>query len=314
MNKKRLNTLLNELSQIATTKSLFPLSLQRWLSELGLYVRLHDDWPRTTLQAGGLYRAYLVARRDEGNLEERNWEVTKFDEDTWNRRFAHLVKPTADIAGFMFTSLRTMQIPEAEVVATLASVIGHYKATGKWLGFHSFIRSRQSRADRQARKMAGQFLECATEAAGKADEAVMGLIPKAKGTVSRAEWAEQLPAVWKRWWVVFLEDYGSRMANRFWSFMSSVESKSELEGAWETFETVMAGQLKSVVTSRVVDMQQVFAKFVNRPELNSEQRLALEKWGGEVCEALRGEAMKYTEVFQTVNREAALETIRRFGH
>ena len=104
------------------------------------------------------------------------------------------------------------------------------------------------------------------------------------------------------------------MVNRFWSSMGSVESKSELEGAWGTFETVMAGQLKSVMSSRAVDMQQVFAKFVNRPELNSEQRLALEKWGGEVCEALRGEAMKYTEVFQRASREAALETIRRFGH
>ena len=137
MDKKKLNTLLNSLSTIASTRSSLPLSLRRWLSELGLYVKEHDVGSSSLLQAGGLFKAYLVARR-----QEERWEVTKFDEDTWNRRFAHLVKPTADIEAFMFTSLRTMQIPEAEVVATLASVIGHYKATGEWLGFGWFMEPR----------------------------------------------------------------------------------------------------------------------------------------------------------------------------
>lgn len=92
--------LLDKLGWVGTIKLNLPIATRWWLNELGLYVQLHYAAGQGRLQAGGKYRSYLDAWGSEG--EELNlWEVRKYDKETWNRRFAHLVWPTYEVALFV---------------------------------------------------------------------------------------------------------------------------------------------------------------------------------------------------------------------
>ncbi len=133
MDKKRLDDLMSTMSTlglIAMNKSFLPFNLRGWVNALGLYVQERKAGRRTRLQAGGSLRSYLdVWQEDDGE-----WQVRKFDEETWERRFAHIVEPTYEIADFLSQRVHWFGDLDAEGAATLNHALQHYKDTGIWLG------------------------------------------------------------------------------------------------------------------------------------------------------------------------------------
>ena len=90
MSKKNLDELLSTLALIALYKSWLPFNLRGWVNALGLHVQERKAGRWTRLQAGGSLRSYIdVWREGDGD-----WQVKKFDRETWERRFAHVVEPT----------------------------------------------------------------------------------------------------------------------------------------------------------------------------------------------------------------------------
>ena len=149
--------LLGILGEVGTIKLNMPFTRRWWLNELGLYVQLRYAAGQGRLRAGGKYKSYFDAWGTEG--EDFNlWEVKKYDKETWNRRFAHLVWPTYEIAIFLgFTSgIMPWDAPVAiddkelgqvsrlddVMLKTLGEqadlktkqVIKHFNKTGEWMG------------------------------------------------------------------------------------------------------------------------------------------------------------------------------------
>ncbi len=135
MDKKRLDELLSTLALIALYKSWLPFKLRGWVNTLGLHVQerkagVPGSHRLTRLQAGGSLRSYMdVWREGDGD-----WQVKKFDEETWERRFAHLVGPTYEIADFLSQRVHWFGDLDMEGAATLNHALQHYKDTGVWLG------------------------------------------------------------------------------------------------------------------------------------------------------------------------------------
>jgi hypothetical protein len=121
------------------------LHLRGWVNALGLYVQERRAGGRSRLQAGGRFRSYLDAWCEE----DGDWQITKFDENAWQLRFAHLVEPTCEIADFLshFDDLDTGSAD------ALKKAILHYKTTGSWLGLpevpQDIIRRREEEVARQ---------------------------------------------------------------------------------------------------------------------------------------------------------------------
>jgi len=135
MDKKSLDELLSTLALIALFKSWLPFDLRGWVNALGLHVQERKAGvPRserlTRLQAGGSLRSYIdVWREGDGD-----WQVKKFDESTWEGRFAHLVGPTYEIADFLGQRVHWLGDLDMEGAAALDHALQHYKDTGVWLG------------------------------------------------------------------------------------------------------------------------------------------------------------------------------------
>lgn len=89
--------LLDKLGWVGTIKLNLPLVTRCWLNELGLYVQLHYAADQGRLQAGGVHRSYFDAWGKEGQALTE-WEVRSYDKQIWNKRFAHLVWPTYELA------------------------------------------------------------------------------------------------------------------------------------------------------------------------------------------------------------------------
>lgn len=130
MDKKRLDELLDTLGFIGWTKSMLPLHLRGWVNALGLYVQEREAGRWTRLQAGGRFRSYLDAWREGVG----DWQVRRFDKDTWERRFAHLVEPTSEIADFLSERVAYFGDLDREGATVLEQALQHYKDTGVWLG------------------------------------------------------------------------------------------------------------------------------------------------------------------------------------
>jgi hypothetical protein len=96
--------LLDLLGWIGTIKLNLPLVTRSWLNELGLYVQLHYAGGEGRLQAGGMHISYFDAWGKEGQALTE-WEVRSYDRQTWNKRFAHLVWPTYDLALYVGGSI-----------------------------------------------------------------------------------------------------------------------------------------------------------------------------------------------------------------
>lgn len=130
MEKKGLDELLNTLGFIALYKSMLSFSLRGWVNSLGLYVQERKAGRWTRLQAGGQFRSCLDAWREE--LGE--WEVKKFDKAAWERRFAHLVQPTLEIADFLSERATYFGDLDRQGAAVLDGVLQRYKSTSQWTG------------------------------------------------------------------------------------------------------------------------------------------------------------------------------------
>jgi hypothetical protein len=135
MDKKSMDDLLSTLSFIAMYKSWLPLNLRGWVNILGLHVQerksgVPGSYRWTRLQAGGSLRSYLdVWREGDGD-----WQVKKFDAETWECRFAHLVEPTYEIAEFLSQRVRWFGDLDVEGAAVLNQALQRYRDTGIWLG------------------------------------------------------------------------------------------------------------------------------------------------------------------------------------
>ncbi|MBA7505378.1 hypothetical protein ES706_04045 [subsurface metagenome] len=94
--------LVTVLESIGMLKNGLPFRLRGWVNSTGLYVRFRTigEWSR--LQAGGKFRSYFDAMgRMPFYDADDDWKIRRFDQETWQRRFAHLVYPTLEIVLFV---------------------------------------------------------------------------------------------------------------------------------------------------------------------------------------------------------------------
>lgn len=122
--------LLEALVFIAMHKDMLPVRLRGWVNVLGLYVRERKAGQWARLQAGGKFRSYLDAWRETG----AQWDIKRFDSDTWDRRFSQVVEPTSQIAEFLVDHVEADGTLDAETAGMLVLVTQHYEATREWLG------------------------------------------------------------------------------------------------------------------------------------------------------------------------------------
>ncbi len=100
------DTVLRLTFEIGSTKNQLPARLRGYLNLLGLYVQLTEIGERARLQAGGKHRSYFDAWSDSPpqSFPFPSWDVRKFDVQTWNMRFAHVVGPTFEIAKELYAA------------------------------------------------------------------------------------------------------------------------------------------------------------------------------------------------------------------
>ena len=122
--------LLDDLGFIAMHKDMLPFRLRGWVNALGLYVRERKAGQWTRVQAGGKFRSYLDAWCENGG----QWNIKRFDSDTWDRRFSQLVEPTSQIAEFLVDAVEADETLNAEHAGMLALVVRRYEAKGEWVG------------------------------------------------------------------------------------------------------------------------------------------------------------------------------------
>jgi len=146
MKTESVDELSNMLGIIAMFKDLLPIHLRGQVNALGLYVQgvIHEEgqpgqWWR--LQAGGQLRSYFEAQAQK----QEGWQIRKFDEVTWQRRFAHVIEPTYEIAEFLYDRVATLGELDSEGTSVLTETIQQFKATGKWLGLPTVAENTKSR-------------------------------------------------------------------------------------------------------------------------------------------------------------------------
>jgi len=149
--------LLVKLGWIGIIKLNMSIADRWWLNELGLYVQLRYAAGRGRLRAGGKYKSYFDAWGTEGE-DFSLWEARKYDKETWNRRFDHLVWPTYEIAlfvgtlggllpGYMPIALEGKELGQLSELNDATSkklreqaelktkqAIKHFHKTGEWMG------------------------------------------------------------------------------------------------------------------------------------------------------------------------------------
>ncbi len=130
MGKKEADELLDQLQSVALWGEALPPSLRGWASALGLHVRERNAASWTSLAAGGEFRTHFLALRQA----DGEWQIEKFDKDTWERRFAALVGPTLDIVGFINTRVTVFGEADAETISIVNAAVQQYQGTGKWVG------------------------------------------------------------------------------------------------------------------------------------------------------------------------------------
>lgn len=135
------------LDHIGMWKNHLPVKLRDWVNVLGLHVQRGLLFPGTDAQdylsAGGKFRKYFYATCDYDLSDEKHteimasaitgdfnhWKVKKLDQEVWEKRFAHLVEPTCEIA-FYLSDDKGQSLPK------LMDVVNHFKSTGEWLGLY----------------------------------------------------------------------------------------------------------------------------------------------------------------------------------
>jgi len=160
-----LEELLPALYDIGNDKNMLPVELRGWVNALGLYVQTWLDYPgqdcRESLAAGGKYRKYLYATcyydLSDGKHTDKmvaagfgdfnHWNIKKFDREVWEKRFAHLVEPTREIAWYLSTpdkqnslkaygSKSDIEKFKKQSLPRLINAVNHFNSTGEWIGLH----------------------------------------------------------------------------------------------------------------------------------------------------------------------------------
>ena len=153
------------LYEIGSNKNMLPMELRGWVNVLDLYVQLRYVQLLTSsiesLVAGGKYIGYFSATCDypldrssglkimgatlSGDFS--NWKIKKFDQQVWERRFAHLVEPTYEIARYLWVpdkenpfrtygSKSDIEKFKTQSLPKLVNAVKHFKSTGKWVSLH----------------------------------------------------------------------------------------------------------------------------------------------------------------------------------
>jgi len=132
------------LRHIGTNKNFLPNKLRGWVNILGLYVQLDLVGSRECLAAGGKYKRYFYAICEytlNGDKDSEimastmtgdfsHWEVKKFDQKMWEKRFARLVEPTCEIVWYL-DDKKEQSLPK------LTDVVSHFNSTGEWFGLYN---------------------------------------------------------------------------------------------------------------------------------------------------------------------------------
>ena len=121
-----MNEILERLYCIGLAKNALPPHLRGWVQELGLSVRVVEGGRR--ILAGGRWRPSVQAHRGSDNEE---WQVIKFDQAAWDRRFANFLEPTYEIADYLLTHAAD-PVAETEFINALKNAIRDFKKTGNW--------------------------------------------------------------------------------------------------------------------------------------------------------------------------------------
>jgi len=161
----KVDELLPALYFIGTHKNELPPELRGWVNILDLYVQLrHIELLATSadsLAAGGKHIAYFSATCDypqdtKGYGETlvqtvlgdfTSWKIGRFDERIWQKRFAHLVEPTAEIAWYLcvpdkenpmstYGSKSDVEKYKIQLLPKLQNAAKHFHSTGEWVGLH----------------------------------------------------------------------------------------------------------------------------------------------------------------------------------
>ncbi|MFH1381545.1 MAG: hypothetical protein ABIH70_01480 [Chloroflexota bacterium] len=135
------------LHHIAENKNNLSMQVRGWVNILGLYVQSDlvfvGDEMQVYLAAGGKFRKYFYAVCHyalDGDKDAEimastmmwdfsHWKVKKFNEEVWEKRFAHLVLPTCEIAWCLATEKNYSP-------RKFMDVVNHFKSTGEWLGLY----------------------------------------------------------------------------------------------------------------------------------------------------------------------------------
>ena len=169
MSVKRISNvdeLLPALYFIGMHKNDLPTELRGWVNILDLYVQLrYVELLATSMDsliAGGKHRGYFSATCDYP--QDRNgygktflatmagdftsWKIRKFDQQVWEKRFAHLVEPTAEIAWYLsipdkenpmrtYGSKSDIEKYKIQLLPKLENAVNHFQSTGEWVGLHN---------------------------------------------------------------------------------------------------------------------------------------------------------------------------------
>ena len=162
----KVDELLPALHFIGRHKNELPTELRGWVNILDLYVQLRHVEPLATsvdsLVAGGKHIGYFSATCDYP--QDRNgygktlvatmlgdfasWKIKKFDQQVWEKRFAHLVEPTAEIAWYLsipdkenpmrtYGSKSDIEKYKIQLLPKLENAVKHFQSTGEWVGLHN---------------------------------------------------------------------------------------------------------------------------------------------------------------------------------
>ena len=151
---------------IGMHKNELPTELRGWVNILDLSVQLRHVELLTTavdsLIAGGKHIGYFSATCDYP--QDRNgygktflatmagdftsWKIRKFDQQVWEKRFAHLVEPTAEIVWYLsipdkenpmstYGSKSDIERYKIQLLPKLENAVKHFQSTGEWVGLHN---------------------------------------------------------------------------------------------------------------------------------------------------------------------------------
>ena len=124
--------LTSALSFIARIKEGLPFTMRGWVAVLGLHVQGRHAGRLTRLQAGGKFISYFDAWEEDGE-----YKIRKFDQVTWDKRFARLVEPTIEITLFL-AHQEGEELAQA-ALRCLSNAAKVFNQTGEWPGLPGIL-------------------------------------------------------------------------------------------------------------------------------------------------------------------------------